>query len=259
MARRSRPARSAVAALAFVGLCLTARPGLAAPAKTAPDGRLVVDLSSHTVEITTGFAGRDLLLFGTTDTDSDIVTVVRGPVGPEIVRRKERVGGIWINTDSVAFAQVPAYYAVASTRPIAEILNSAERGKYAIGLDKIEMAPEDGAGDRDAFRDAMVRNKLRQGLFRDQVRPVHVLGNQLFRADVRLPSNVPVGTYEVSVYMTRDGKVTGVRKTELTVEKVGFEATVYSFAHHYSLAYGILAIIVAAFSGWLASAVFRKA
>lgn len=248
-----------LAALAVAALLLATGPGHATSAKTAPDGQLVVDLSSHTVEITTGFAGSDLLLFGATDTASDIVTVIRGPVGPEIVRRKERVGGIWINTDSVAFAQVPAYYAVASTKPITEILSSGERAKYAIGLDKIKMEPQDGASELAAFREAMVRNKLRQGLFRDQIRPVHVLGNRLFRADVRLPANVPIGTYDVSVYMIRDGKVADVRQTKLSVEKVGFEATVYSFAHQYSLAYGILAIIVAAFSGWLASAVFRKA
>ena len=38
-----------------------------------------------------------------------------------IVRRKDRVAGIWINTDAVEFSRVPSFYALASNRPVEEI------------------------------------------------------------------------------------------------------------------------------------------
>ena len=101
----SRAARAAALLLALLLAC--ARDAAAQP--------LVADLSSHEISITTGFSGTELLLFGATEGEGDIVVVVRGPAGPATVRRKSRVLGIWINTDSVRFEGVPSFYRVASS------------------------------------------------------------------------------------------------------------------------------------------------
>ena len=45
----------------------------------------------------------------------------------------------------------------------------------------------------------------------------------------------------------------------LNVKKIGVEAGIYNFAHEYSFAYGVLAILIAVMSGWFASVFFRKA
>ena len=76
----------------------------AARAAQAP---LVADLSEHLVAITTGFAGADVLLFGATDAEGDVVVVVRGPSQPVTLHRKGRVLGIWANTASMNFSREP--------------------------------------------------------------------------------------------------------------------------------------------------------
>ncbi|MCH8835186.1 MAG: TIGR02186 family protein, partial [Proteobacteria bacterium] len=88
----------------------------ATPAYAAEE--LVVDLSRSVVAITAGFVGSELLLFGATDGEGDLVVIVRGPLRDEIGRRKERVAGIWVNRDELLFTGVPAFYAVASNRPM---------------------------------------------------------------------------------------------------------------------------------------------
>lgn len=66
------------------------------------------------------------------------------------------------------------------------------------------------------------------------------------------------GDCVVQVFLIRDGEVASAEITPLVVSKVGFEAGVYNFAQRYSLAYGVLAILIAAVAGWATSAIFRK-
>src|SRR3546814_1591349 len=62
---------------------------------------LIADLSEHQIQITTGFVGTDVLLFGTVAADSHVVVVVRGPEAAAAVWRKARYAGIWVNDQRV--------------------------------------------------------------------------------------------------------------------------------------------------------------
>jgi uncharacterized protein (TIGR02186 family) len=95
--------------------CLAA--GLLLTQPRAPAAQeLVVDLSDPLVAITTGFVGTRLVLFGSAEARGDIVVVVRGPLQDAVVRRKERVAGIWVNRTKVAFRSIPSFYTVAAKR-----------------------------------------------------------------------------------------------------------------------------------------------
>src|ERR1700720_1280081 len=83
---------------------------------------LVADLSDHLIAITTGFTGAEVLLFGATDGPGDIVVLVRGPTGDAMVRRMGRLFGIWVNRDSLTFGEVPNFYAIASSRPVQQLV-----------------------------------------------------------------------------------------------------------------------------------------
>lgn len=221
---------------------------------------LVVDLARHLVAITTGFTGSDVLLFGAIDGDGDVVVVVRGPENKEIVRRKGRVLGIWMNEREMAFTGVPAYYGLASSRPLEEIAPDRVLGRHQIGVDNLRLTPSRAADPDEAeeFREALVRVKQRADLYSEKPQRILFLGNRLFRTDLWFPANAPVGRYIVQVFLLRDGEVVSAEITPLIVSKVGFEAGVYNFAQRYSLAYGVLAILIAAVAGWVASAIFHK-
>lgn len=235
---------------------------LMAPPARANTSELVVDLSKPMVAITTGFTGADILLFGVTDGEGDVVVVVRGPQLDTIVRRKHRLAGVWVNKDNIKFKQVPGFYGLASNRPIAEFAPLAVRKEHQIGPGFITMVPGETSFSPKRiglFKDALIRNKQRQGLYSLEPEKLTFLGNGLFRTTLKFPANVTIGTYGIEVYQFRGKKLLNRRTTLLEVRKIGFEAGVFNFAHRHSLAYGVIAILIAAMAGWLANWVFRKA
>jgi uncharacterized protein (TIGR02186 family) len=222
---------------------------------------LIADLSKHLVAITTGFTGADVLLFGTIDGEGDIAVVVRGPNEDVVVRRKQRMAGIWVNRRNLTFRRVPAFYAVATTREITDFAPDSVLSRHQIGAEHLRFDRPQRADDAEIreFREALLRNKRTAGLYPDGVGRVSVLGDRLFRTPVTFPANVPTGTYSVEVFLIRDGAVVGAQTTPLIVSKVGTEAEIFDFAHEQSALYGIVAIVIALVAGWLAGVIFRKA
>ena len=82
--------------------------------------------------------------------------------------------------------------------------------------------------------------------------------DQLFRTTISFPASVPTGEYRVDVYLIDNGEVVNTQATPLAVTKAGVGAKVFEFAHRYSALYGIIAILLALFAGWLANALFRR-
>ena len=72
---------------------------------------IVADLVVHRIEITSGFSGAELTLFGAVNDKGDAVAVVRGPTAPGgglvggsvEVRQKTRTLGIWMTGAHVTF------------------------------------------------------------------------------------------------------------------------------------------------------------
>jgi len=223
---------------------------------------LVADLSSYRISITSSFQGTDLLLFGATEGGGDVVVVVRGPPEDLVVRRKARVAGIWMNRTAIAFTGVPSYYAVASTRPLDEALSESQRRRLQIGARQLVMRPSGtAAGDAEVarYREALTRNKERDRLFQEAPGTVAFLDSTLFRTTIHFPANAPVGRYNAEVYLVRDRQIVTAQSTPLFISKSGVERALFDFANRQPAIYGILAVLLAAFSGWLASVVFRRA
>lgn len=237
-------------------LALTASTVASATAKA----QLVAALSNHLVAITTGFSGTDVLLFGAIDGTGDVVVVVRGPESVATVHRKGRTLGIWVNEADMAFANVPGFWAMASTGPLQELVPQGVAEFHQLGLAYLNMKPLEQSSERRVreFREALIRNKRRAGLYAEYQGNIAFLGNRLFRTNLWIPANAPIGTYTVSIYLIRDNDLVSAETTPLIVGKVGFEARVYDFAHRLSWAYGILAVLIAAVAGWTANLAFRK-
>ena len=121
-------------ALSLLALIAAALAGLAAPA--AAKG-IVADVDDHLVEITTDFAGQDILVFGAIDGPGDVILVMRGPAGRVAVHQKDRFAGIWVNAESIEFDDVPSLYGVASSRPLFEILPNEMLDRYQLGVGRL--------------------------------------------------------------------------------------------------------------------------
>ncbi len=241
----------------LLALCLVQPSGTAWPQESA----LVVDLSQKVVSITTGFAGTDVLLFGATEGEGDVVVIVRGPDRPVVMHRKSRVLGVWINTAKMTFERVPSFYAIASSRPLAEIAPATVLSREQMGLDHLRLdLPRAKASANVAaeWRAGLIRNHESLGLYQAEVGRITVLFKPLFRAEIHLPANVPPGTYQVGIYLLRDGHVVSAEVRGLEVERIGTPAEIYDFAYQNSALYGLFAILVALMAGWVAHLAFRK-
>lgn len=222
---------------------------------------LVVDLSKSLVEISTQFVGSELLLFGSIEDPGDIIVAVRGPARREVVRRKDQIFGVWVNNAYMVFGNVPSFYALAASRPIDELLPQTLQAVHEIGEANLILVPHSGDAKPEeisGFRAALIREKERQRLFSSSVGTVRFLANQLFRTEVAIPATVSTGVYEIDIYLVRDRRVVREQSVTLTVRKSGLEAQVSEFARRQSLAYGLLAVLIAVMAGWLAGMAFRR-
>ena len=229
---------------------------------------LISDISQGRIDINTTFKGADLLVFGAIqypagavpDAPPDIAIVVRGPTQPVTVRRKQRVAGIWINTDSVRFESVPGFYAVATTRPIADLADDRTTAIYEIGIRNLQLAPASGASEAEtlAFERGLIAQKQKSGLFAEIAGGVSVTRNVLYRARIAIPAAVPVGDYAAEIHLIRKGRVIASSTTPISIGKSGFERWIYVMAQEHSLAYGIAAVAAALMAGWIASVATRR-
>lgn len=234
---------------------------LVMPMRPAAAQSLAADVSSHLIAVTTGFTGTDVVLFGATDGPGDVIVLVRGPEREVTVRRKDRVGGFWINVERVLFDHVPAFYAIAANRPIAEFTSPTQRLREQLGPQFLRVEPRTVAPPQkiEAFRAALIRNKIADGVYSTATIPVRFLGERLFRSTIRFPANVPTGTYTVDVFLVREGEVVAAQATPLIISKIGIGADIADFAYRHTLAYGLVAVVLAAVAGWLAGIIFRRA
>jgi uncharacterized protein (TIGR02186 family) len=239
---------------------------------------IVAALTQDVVEIQSTFDGAELQLFGAASglqPGDDIVMTVRGPRTDIRVMRKVRLFGVWVNAAPVRFQDVEGYYAVASTRPLNEFATFSALRRNAIGMDHLRLvAPEtqraqtlfgvsdvivsELGGEIVDYRQAIVRNRAREGLYLEDPQGVEIIDAGLFRARVILPPVTPVGAYHADVWLFRDGAPIATRRTTLEVRKAGFEQGLYDLAHRHSMIYGLLAVILAVSAGWGAAEVFRR-
>ncbi|MBN66338.1 MAG: hypothetical protein CMM94_02075 [Rickettsiales bacterium] len=218
---------------------------------------IVADLSSHVIEIHSGFSGTELLLFGARNDPGDILVVVRGPERDFIVRRKQQVLGLWVNREQERFESLPYFYAVSSSRPVDMI-------KGLNNFSSLEINPNDiihetgSFGPRDHFASALLRQLWSSGLYQQEPNTVEFFGETLFKTTIEFPDDMPRGIYTAEVYLISDGQLVGVQSTPIHVYKTGFDAFVYDSAHNNSVFYGLAAIIIATSFGMGASQLFRR-
>ena len=232
------------------------------------------DVSARNVAVTSSFNGIEIVIFGAVDNSQqpsaesgyyDVMIVVEGVPGRIVVRRKNNVAGLWLNTSSATFDLVPSYYAIASTRPIDEITTEEFRASHGVGFQHLRFTPAFGqtqalsTEDLKEFRQAIVRLKEKQGLYIQDNFRVAFIGRSLFRATIELPANVTVGPFDTRVYLFRDEKLLSQYSVRLNLEREGMERYLHRFAFSYPTLYGLMTVAIAIAAGLIASTVFRRA
>ncbi len=229
---------------------------------------LVPDVSQREVEIRYSFSGAELLLFGAIvypggrapTEGADIAVVLKGPMEPIVVREKQQVLGIWMNVGRTRFRSAPSFYAVASSRPLRQIIDERTAAIYELGLDNLQLSPGGGtsAEEQRWFEQGLIDLRRRGQLYLEEPRGVEITGGVLYRARINIPARVPVGNYTAETFLIRDGRVIAGAVREIRIEKFGFERLVAQAAERWAFAYGIVAVMVSLLLGWGANAIFSR-
>lgn len=260
--------RQAIAPLALLLLWLDCLPTSAQEPVANPEG-LQIGLSTDIVSISSDFTGADLTIFGALDNIDplvarqgryDVIVVLEGPARPVVVRRKDRILGMWINTQSETFVNVPVSYSIATTRMLQDITEPKTYRQLSLGIGNIYLQPEeqDDPVTLDEFTDALRERKEASGQYNERIGGVQFLSQNLFRATVALARNVPVGTHKARAFLFKNGVFLKETSAQLAIIKSGFEQSIFRFADNHAFAYGVVSVLLAMMTGWLGSLVFRR-
>lgn len=240
-----------------------------APQDTNPE-TIQIGLSTDRVSINADFSGADLTIFGALDNADplvsrhgryDIVVVLEGPARPVVVRKKTRVLGMWINTQSETFVNIPVSYSVATTRAMQDIATPVSFRQLALGIENVTITPLVRDGDPltiDEFTSALRGRKRAADLYSERIGGVQFLSQSLFRATVHLAANVPVGTHRARAFLFKNGVFIKENSAQLAITKAGFEQRVHRAAQEQSLLYGFAAVALAFLTGWAGRIIFRR-
>ena len=251
--------KGAGAALVLAAACTSLCTGIAAAQS------LVATLSDDDVQITSNFTGEQIVVFGAVrgapegDPGYEVAIVVEGPQQDVIVRRKERLLGVWANRATREFKSVPSFYVMHLSQKFTSALDPDQFGPYRLGVRSLPFI-QAAAGERSArgFAEAVVQLKTARGLFDERVGEVQFLAPSVFRTNFFLPSEIPTGQYRVSVYLFRAQSFLAGKTEMLTVVKSGFSQRIARIADERPLLYGLVSVALAVFTGWFAGVIFRR-
>ncbi len=222
--------------------------------------KLDIDISEPNLEITTGFTGDTLTLFGTAQPKGDIIILVKGPRKDTTVRRKANVMGLWLHGRSMTFRDVWGYYNIASSKPIADIASPDILAQYNMGLNSLVFIPKgkEKQSDISRFTEALIQNKQLSGLYALTPNAVDFLNDSLFKTTINMPANVPLGDYEIEAFLFRNGQLIDQETHPFNIAQVGIAANVHDFAYHRPFLYGISVILLALLSSLIAIVLLRR-
>ncbi len=229
---------------------------------------LVPEVSQDRISIRGDFSGAQLLLFGaityppgTRNTDeANIVVVLKGPVESIVVREKQQIAGIWINAASSEFRSAPGFYAIASSRPVDEIVDSKTADIYELGLNHLQLSPAGAidSSELDRFVGGLVDLNSRSNLFKNLPDSVKITNSVLYQARINLPASVPVGDYTAETFLIIDGRVEAAEVKNITIEKIGMGRFITNLSQNNGFLYGLIAVFISVLLGWSAGYLFRK-
>ena len=230
--------------------------------------KLASTVSTANVQITSSFDGAVLSLFGNIEADTpdialngpyNVIVVVTGPLQDRVARLKTNRFGIWTNTDQVVFKQFPSFYSVISSGKLDLIASEELLAEEVVSPDDQARASAQNAGLKgEMFGGELVRLMTEEGHFAVNEIGVQFLSATAYVAQLTLPSDVTNGPFLAHTLVLKDKQLVAEGTQGFSVRKTGFENFVFVSSRQYPLLYGIVCVLLALGTGWLAGVVFKR-
>jgi hypothetical protein len=195
----------------------------------------------------------------------------------ELKRLGKKAGLLWMSVGNVSFENMPMFYQVLSTAPLAALGSPTLLAQWNLGYESLVPADAPGA----AFRAELVAMKEHSGLFAIREGELAVLpapdqsqqtrageGNEasgaasgarpeLLEGVFDLPARAPAGEYSVVSIGFKDQQAVLLGRATVQLEYVGAVRALRDLAFDHGLAYGIVASVFAIVVGLLTGLLFR--
>jgi len=211
------------------------------------------------VEISSFFHGREVTVTGTLPAGHRAVVEVVGPVGEEHLMRKGRRGPLWMNVGEVTVSGAPSLYLVLSSA--ADLVAGASPWGFQALRQHISLAGKVEKNERAEFQEQFLELKKSERLYAASPEGLKLspTGNGQLKVTGKfwLPANVKPETYKVCLTAVLKGQAVDRQCTDLAVQMIGFPALLMSLAYQHGAIYGILAVVIAIFTGFIMGYLFK--
>ena len=220
---------------------------------------IISKVSNEKISISANFEGSNILIYGAINLDdqkNDLIIEIIGPTVSNLILKKEKKLGIWINKNTEKIINLPSFYFIAGTNRINKsslMFNNKIKG---IGIDNIINKINNNL-ILDKYKDEIVKIKIKKGKYFEDTKSIELKKDILFSTSIDLPSNLIEGNYITKMHVLKNDQIIQTSEKTIEVRKIGIEKWLYNLAYENSLFYGILSLFLAISFGWLASEVFR--
>jgi uncharacterized protein (TIGR02186 family) len=224
--------------------------------------QVIATVAPSTILIGSNYSGGSIVVFGAIANNQpsrtyDAVVTVTGPRQDLLVRRKERVLGIWVNRHSRTFSDVPSFLAVFANRPYDAIASADMLLRHRVGL-KHSIFVDKTVDEDDPFAINLIRTRIDESLYIEQPKGVSFVSPAVFRVEIPLPKRALIGAYNVDLMIFAGGAPVAQTRSTFIVEKIGVAQFVATASVDHSLVYGLATMGMALLTGWIASIAFRR-
>ncbi len=251
-------------------LCLTCCFFMAATSfgmDSSSDSSVSFHVLPELVKIGIRFDGLDLHVSGTIPSDCEAVVRIMGHERDFHLKKKGKAMGLlWMNLGKIQIKGVPEMMLVYPSKSLYELSknNKGQWEKLGIGFESLEDVAKVLPASEDKSKIFKEFIKLETSLDLYGTTPgALTYGNvsgsvKSFKAEVRLPSNVPHDGFRTELYAVRDGKIIAEQTKDVKVKLVGIPARISFLAFNHGTLYGVIAVIIAILAGIIVGVVFRE-
>ena len=220
------------------------------------------DLTIQPAELSIGtfYSGGDVTISGQVPDGQDVIVQITGPSSNGQFDVKGRVGPFWMTRGKAELQGAPVMYVLLLPGGEDWKVKAADLGlglkqvKKTIDLHSDSLAP-------DKLFDMFLALKQSEGLYVVRDKAVSYTagenGMRRFTAAYRFPRSTATGTYAIKATIVAKGEIAGEQSSAFKVEEVGFTRMVDDLATHRRLLYGILAVVIALFTGAVMGVLFK--
>ncbi|MBF7082960.1 TIGR02186 family protein [Desulfallas sp. Bu1-1] len=216
-----------------------------------------VNVSPDRVDIGFNFQGTELSILGTVPDHARVYIKVASPNDSMLeLNKKGRLGFFWMNVENVSVTAAPKLYQVITSDSLDQLPGELQK-KLGLSRDfkqiytsaKVYKHSESGPvelpkQDSDRYVSSLINIYQKSGLYAVKENAVQVT-NSRFKANVKLPPNIPHEKCTVTVYAVKEGKLVGTASAPLQVNSVGMVKWLSREATYDGPTYGFIAVLIA--------------